>query len=208
MTVSTCARISLAVAGHDVTPITMMMFVTDRPITAASTIASGRKGMTRNHSVNRMSTEPGSPPKKPATMPTTEPITIAITVAASPTSRLMREPQTNCAQTLRLRLSVPSGGNSDGVAQRGLSTALIGVSSERSASSGAARAIPTTRTSTTRPIIPAVELRYSAQFCASERRRRCQAMRRAESVASTELIRRPLLPRRPPPSPATPCPER
>ncbi len=34
-------------------------------------------------------------------MPTTDPMTIARIVAASPTSRLMRAPQTNCVHTLR-----------------------------------------------------------------------------------------------------------
>ena len=87
-----------AVAGHEVIPMTRMMFSTDGPSTAASAIASGRNGITRNHSVTRMSTPPTRPPKNPATMPTHVPITIASTVAVRPMSRLIREPQTNCVQ--------------------------------------------------------------------------------------------------------------
>ena len=88
-------------------------------------------------------------------MPTTEPITIAMSVAASPTSRLTRAPQTNCVQMLRPRLSVPSGGNCDGVAHTGLSTVFTAWSSFLSEMSGAASAIATIATRTTRPIIPA-----------------------------------------------------
>ncbi len=98
--VRTCARTSRAVTGHDVTPMTKMMLRTDGPRIAASTIASGRKGMTRNHSVKRGGVAASiQPPKKPAATPTTVPMTIAIIVAASPTSRLTRAPYTNCAQT-------------------------------------------------------------------------------------------------------------
>ena len=78
--------------GHEVIPMTRMMFSIDGPRIAASTIASGRNGITRNHSVTRIRIEPTMPPRKPATMPTTEPITIASTVAARPTIRLMRAP--------------------------------------------------------------------------------------------------------------------
>ena len=62
MSVSTCARTSRAIDGQEVMPITMMMFWIDGPSTAASTIASGRNGITRNHSVSRISTEPTQPP--------------------------------------------------------------------------------------------------------------------------------------------------
>ena len=71
--------------------MTRMMFWTDGPRIAASTIASGRNGITRNHSVTRMSTPPIAPPKKPAGIPTTEPMRTASIVAARPTSRLMRD---------------------------------------------------------------------------------------------------------------------
>jgi hypothetical protein len=90
-------------AGHEVMPMTRMMFWIEGPRIAASTIARGRKGMTRNHSVRRMSTDSTQPPMKPAVIPTTEPMTIARTVAARPTSRLMRAPQMNCVITLRPR---------------------------------------------------------------------------------------------------------
>ena len=83
---------SRAFCGQDVIPITRMMFLIDGPRIAASTMASGRNGITRNHSVIRMRTAPKTPPRKPATIPTMEPISIASTVAASPTSRLMRAP--------------------------------------------------------------------------------------------------------------------
>ena len=81
--------------GHDVTPMTKMMFRSDGPRIAASTIASGRNGMTRNHSVIRESTLSTLPPKKPAATPTSVPMTIAISVAAIPMSRLGRDPYTS-----------------------------------------------------------------------------------------------------------------
>ena len=46
-------RISSAVPGHEVTPMTSTMLNRPRPSTVDSTIASGRKGITRNHSVTR-----------------------------------------------------------------------------------------------------------------------------------------------------------
>ena len=58
LSVSTCARTSRAIDGHDVIPITRMMLRIDGPSTAASTIASGRNGITRNHSVSRISSAP------------------------------------------------------------------------------------------------------------------------------------------------------
>ena len=139
--------------------MTRMMFCTDGPRTAASTMARGRKGITRNHSVTRMSTESTAPPKKPATMPTAEPMTMARTVAASPTSSEMREPQMNCVMTSRPRWSVPSGGNSEGGAQAGLSVELTALSPASSASSGAARAIRMASTRIVSPIIPGTLLR-------------------------------------------------
>ena len=111
--------------GQDVIPITMMMLRTDGPRIAASTIASGRNGITRNHSVIRISTPPILPPKKPAAIPTIEPITTASSVATRPTSRLVRAPQMNCVRTSRPRASVPSGANSAGLANVGLWTVLI-----------------------------------------------------------------------------------
>ena len=61
--VSVWARISSAVPGHDVTPMTMTMLSSDRPSTVAITIASGRNGITRNHSVSRNRIAPVQPPK-------------------------------------------------------------------------------------------------------------------------------------------------
>ena len=52
-----------AVLGHDVMPITRMMTHSDWPRIEASTIASGRNGMTRNQSVIRIRTVSGQPPK-------------------------------------------------------------------------------------------------------------------------------------------------
>ena len=54
-------RISNAVPGHDVTPITMMMLTRDRPSTVARAMASGRNGITRNHSVSRKKIRPTQP---------------------------------------------------------------------------------------------------------------------------------------------------
>ena len=90
-----------AVEGQEVMPITKMMFQTFRPSTEASTMARGRKGTTRNHSVIRISTASGLPPTNPAMIPMTDPIRMVETVAARPTKRLTREPQTNWAQTDR-----------------------------------------------------------------------------------------------------------
>ena len=146
LSVSTCARISRAGAGHDVIPMTRMMFSIDGPRIAASTMASGRNGMTRNHSVRRMRTASVQPPMKPAVIPTTEPMTMARTVAARPTSRLMRAPQMNCVSTLRPRWSVPSGPNFDGLAHAGLAVVLTACRPAESARSGAASAIATART--------------------------------------------------------------
>ena len=84
-------------------PITKMMFQTERPITDASTIASGRNGITRNHSVIRISDASTRPPTNPATTPTSEPRVIVTTVAARPTKRLIRLPHTNWAHTDRRR---------------------------------------------------------------------------------------------------------
>ena len=69
LTVNTWARTKRAVDGHEVIPITKMMFQTDRPSTEARTMASGRKGMTRNHSVIRIRKASSLPPTNPETMP-------------------------------------------------------------------------------------------------------------------------------------------
>ena len=89
---STWARTRRATYGHDVTPMTRMMFHTDGPRMRASTIASGRNGITRNQSVKRISTDSVHPPRKPAAMPTTLPMSIVRIVASNPTSRLIRAP--------------------------------------------------------------------------------------------------------------------
>ena len=60
---SVWARISSAVPGQEVTPITRTMLNSDLPSTLASTIASGRNGMTSIHSVNRNRMAPVQPPK-------------------------------------------------------------------------------------------------------------------------------------------------
>ena len=72
-------------------------------------MASGRNGITRNHSVSRKKIRPTHPPKKPETSPIRVPITIEISVAISPTSREMREPQISRVSTERPFSSVPSG---------------------------------------------------------------------------------------------------
>ena len=46
-----CARIRRAVPAHEVMPMTMIRLRVLGPSTVASTIASGRKGITRNQSV-------------------------------------------------------------------------------------------------------------------------------------------------------------
>ena len=58
----TWALITRAVPGQDVMPITTMTFRTLGPRIAASTMASGRNGITRNHSVTRTSTAWNQPP--------------------------------------------------------------------------------------------------------------------------------------------------
>ena len=109
---SVCARISRAVADQPVTPITMMTAMIRGTVggnTTARTIASGRYGMTRNHSVNRLRMPPVGPRKWPEPMPIRVPITIAITVAQRPTSSEMRLPQITIVSTDRPALSVPNG---------------------------------------------------------------------------------------------------
>ena len=64
LAVSTWARMMRAVPGHDVTAMTITMFHSDRSSTAASTMASGRNGMTRNQSVRRISTRVDPPPEE------------------------------------------------------------------------------------------------------------------------------------------------
>ena len=67
---------SRAVDGQDVIPITKIMFQSERPSTAASTMASGKKGITKNHSVTRISDESTLPPTNPEVIPTAEPMRI------------------------------------------------------------------------------------------------------------------------------------
>ena len=181
---STCARISRAVEGHDVIPITRMMLPIDGPSTAASAIASGRNGITRNHSVTRISTPPTRPPKNPAVTPTSDPMTIASTVAASPTSRLMRAPQITWVSTLRPRWSVPSGKSPLGCAHAGFWVVLTPCSPAESASSGAAIAMRITSASSTSPTMPGRLRRYSRHAAASARRRRSHAILRGDARAA------------------------
>ncbi len=98
---STSPRTTRAVCIHEVMPMTKMMFHTDRPSTEARTMAKGRNGMTRNHSVNLISTRSKRPPRNPETIPTNDPMKMVSTVAANPTNRLTLDPQTNCAHTER-----------------------------------------------------------------------------------------------------------
>ena len=72
---------------------------------------------------------------------------------------------------------------SDGLAQAGFWVLLIAFRPASSASSGAASAIATTAIRIPRPTIPGVWRRYSCHAPATARRRRCQAIRRAEGAA-------------------------
>ena len=67
----------------------------------------------------------------------------------------MREPQTSWVNTLRPRLSVPSGPNSDGDANAGLSAALTARRPASSASSGAVSAMRMKNTRMPSPSMPA-----------------------------------------------------
>jgi hypothetical protein len=66
--------------------MTNAITIRPRPRRAASTMARGRKGMTRNQSVRRMRITSAQPPKYPAVIPTKAPISIDIAVARNPTS--------------------------------------------------------------------------------------------------------------------------
>ena len=109
---------------------------------------------------------PIQPPKKPAAIPTIDPMRTPMSVAASPTRRLVRDPQMNCVSESRPRLSVPSGANSDGLAKAGFCVVLIALRPASSARSGAAIAIATAATRMARPIIPGVLRRYVAERAA------------------------------------------
>ena len=87
---------------------------------------------------------------------------IASTVAARPTSRLMREPQTSCVQTLRPRLSVPSGGNSRGLAHGRVVGRVDGAAGppRRRAAARASAISDEQRPASASPIIPARLRRY------------------------------------------------
>ena len=128
-------RISSAVPGQLVTPITIAMLSNDRPSTLASTIASGRNGSTRNHSVSRNSTAAGHPSKNPDISPTRVPITIEISVASNPTPSEMREPQISSVSTERPLSSVPSRYSADG----GSSTPPVALVTSRPAGSASTR---------------------------------------------------------------------
>ena len=109
--------------------MTTASVVADDPSTAASTMASGRNGMTRNQSSMAMSNRSTRPPTKPAVTPTAEPMTTATTVATTPMKRLMRAPQMSWARTLRPSSSVPSGNSALGGARSGLPRPAAAVSS-------------------------------------------------------------------------------
>ncbi len=101
-------RISSAVPGQLVTPMTITMLSRTRPRTLAITIASGRNGITRNHSVSRNRTAAAHPSKNPDVRPTTVPSTIEISVASRPTNSEIRAPQISRVSTERPLSSVPS----------------------------------------------------------------------------------------------------
>jgi hypothetical protein len=63
LSVRTWARTTRAVAGQVVTPMTNAMTSRLRPRMAASTMARGRKGMTKNQSVKRIRITSTQPPK-------------------------------------------------------------------------------------------------------------------------------------------------
>ena len=66
---STWARVIRATYGHDVTPMTRITFHTDGPRMRASTIASGRNGITRNQSVRRIRNAVGPAAEEPGDDP-------------------------------------------------------------------------------------------------------------------------------------------
>ncbi len=88
------------VPAQPVIPMTMMMIpslppgqlAACRSSSETSTIASGRKGMTRNQSSIAVRMLSIQPPEKPATMPTKPPITADTSAAATPTVSEIRVP--------------------------------------------------------------------------------------------------------------------
>ena len=87
----------------------------------------------------------------------------------------------NCVSESRPRLSVPSGANSEGLAKAGFCVVLIARRPASSARSGAASAIATAATRIAEPEHPGpVVAELAATALASARRRRSQAIRRAE----------------------------
>ena len=159
--------------------------MTDGPRIAASAIASGRNGITRNHSVSRIRTPPNRPPKKPAVIPTTEPITTASTVAARPTRRLIRDAQMNWSMTGAAELvgaeQAELGRAREGrVLSRVDRVQLACVGEQRRAPS----AIAPAATRIASPIIPGVCRRYWPHAREAARRRRVHAIRRGEVAAA------------------------
>src|SRR3954447_21285713 len=164
-------RMSNAVPGQLVTPITMAMLSSDRPRMLARTMASGRNGMTRNHSVSRNSAAAGHPSKNPDISPSRVPITIEIAVASSPTSSETRAPQMSSVSTDRPLSSVPSGNCADGDSSTS-PVAFVTCRPSASASSGAASA---TRTNAVRMHSPRTPARFARNSCQV---RRSEAARR------------------------------
>ena len=148
-------RISSAVPGQLVTPMTSDdVEQRPRPARVASTIASGRNGMTRNHSVSRNRIAPAQPSKKPEASPITVPITIEIDGRdrARRTARSARPRSAGSGPSGRCR-RCPASTRVDG----GSSTppvALVTSSPSGSASSGASTATSDEERRTARPTMP------------------------------------------------------
>ena len=172
-------RTSRAVPGHEVMPMTTMMLIREAPSTVARTIASGRNGITRNQSVNRLSTRPNPPRKYPDMIPITVPINIDMTVAASPTTRLIRAPHTIRARIERPLSSVPSGNPAvGGLIGSPVAWVTLIVLAGNSTGANSARAMKIART--TRPSIPPRWDRNARQVRVREARRRVRVTCRAE----------------------------
>src|SRR2546422_5675240 len=103
----TSARITRATPGQPTIAITRMMFPTPAPRTAARMITSGRPGITRMTSVNRIRMFSIRPPRYPATSPTITPIAIVKNAEANPTRRATRLPHRSWLKISRPRASVP-----------------------------------------------------------------------------------------------------
>ena len=87
----------------------MISVRSERDSTEASTIASGRNGITRNHSVSRMSVPSVLPPAYPATIADDGPEHDRDDASRRcPTNRLTRAPHTKSVSTLRPSSSVPN----------------------------------------------------------------------------------------------------